>query len=400
MKESRSHSSHYDDRDKRQANPRDYVNHLEEQLASSQQEIARLSTKNDELMIGNERLEKDLRRLQEISFSNLEDAHWMPPNTSSIKAELIGIRDAIWSLAKSYAAESLEDIKEWPNDAQLAFRSSLDLVVRFEQHKSKAVHELIAIKHAPRLLLAALISHRVHDDILANAFFFLDDGLREHLEAIEQSEQSERIEVLRSRRNGSDVLASIYKRAEKYEPNSANKWRSDTIRLINPKNLESSDARSMSNITQEAVKNVAHDFARALNQDLATARLRQMGGSTCEALLKELTQICVQAGRLSIVLWSQRPAIAIRHLSELAQKQFHVASKILQAHPLHVLDDPDDHTLDGRLTKILVHPAVIALGNHEADQYDHEEVWAKAVVWLDVGMADTKVSGEKRGTPE
>jgi hypothetical protein len=88
-------------------------------------------------------------------------------------------------------------------------------VVRFEQHKSKAVHELIAIKHAPRLLLAALISHRVHDDILANAFFFLDDGLREHLEAIEQSEQSERIEVLRSRRNGSDVLASIYKRAEK-----------------------------------------------------------------------------------------------------------------------------------------------------------------------------------------
>jgi hypothetical protein len=90
---------------------------LEEQLALSQQEIARLSTKNDELMIGNERLEKDLRRLQEISFSNLEDAHWMPPNTSSIKAELIGIRDAIWGLAKSYAAESLEDIKEWLNDA-------------------------------------------------------------------------------------------------------------------------------------------------------------------------------------------------------------------------------------------------------------------------------------------
>jgi hypothetical protein len=95
-----------------------------------------------------------------------------------------------------------------------------------------------------------------------------------------------------------------------------------------------------------------------------------------------LFSIFVDAGELAMQLWSQRPGIVFRSMQELAQERFAVTSDIMQAHPLHKLDDPDDSRLDGRRMVLVVHPAVLRTGTHDAENYDHEVIWAKAVVWL------------------
>jgi hypothetical protein len=158
----------------------------------------------------NDKLGEELRVLQEKSFRGLEDARWMPLDMNTINGDLTVIRDAIWDIAKSYAADSIESINTVSVDAQLAFRSSLEHVVRFEQNGPEAVLEITDIKHAPRLLLTALISHSVHVDIFANPFFCLDDGLQECFEALNQSAECN---TLRQRRNASEVLTGIYKEA-------------------------------------------------------------------------------------------------------------------------------------------------------------------------------------------
>jgi hypothetical protein len=195
---------------KYQPDPYDVIRDLNGHLDARHYEIQRLRGKNAALVQDNEKLGEDLRVLQERSFRGLEDARWMPLDTNTINGDLTVIRDAIWDIAKSYAADSIESIKGVSEDAQLAFRSSLEHVVRFEQEGPGAILEITDIKHAPRLLLTALISHSIHRDIFANSFFCLDDGLHENFEAL--SGTAER-DMLKQRRNASEVLAGIYQEA-------------------------------------------------------------------------------------------------------------------------------------------------------------------------------------------
>ena len=155
------------------------------------------------------------------------------------------------------------------------------------------------------------------------------------------------------------------------------------MRLMNPSHLDTSSAKNLLKQNSEAVEKVSAYFARvlALNDVLLKDGLKET--VIREQFLQKLTQIFVDAGRLSIRLWSQRPAFRCHTLGNLAKVPFNVASETLQAHNLHKLDDQEDHSMDGRLTKIMVHPAVLTYGTHEADHYDRHEVLAKAVVWLE-----------------
>ncbi|KAF2213385.1 hypothetical protein CERZMDRAFT_90437 [Cercospora zeae-maydis SCOH1-5] len=168
-----------------------------------------------------------------------------------------------------------------------------------------------------------------------------------------------------------------------YDVQQAHKWRSDTLRLLHPKHLENEKAKSQLRDSSAAIDAVAKHHAQMLDQDILTDLLRPMELPVHSQFLLELTQIYTIAGRLSIRLWSQRPSVACRFLHQLAHTPFDISSGILQAHALYKLDDPSDHSLDGRLTKILVHPALLTCGTHEAEHYDRQQVLAKAVVWLE-----------------
>jgi hypothetical protein len=102
-----------------------------------------------------------------------------------------------------------------------------------------------------------------------------------------------------------------------------------------------------------------------------------------ESFEEDLDQIFVKAGRLSLKLSAQRPLLRVLYLTDLVDREFAVSSDIIEAHALHKLDDPEDVSLDGKMTKILVHPAILAMGTHDADHYDRQQVWARAVAWLD-----------------
>ena len=110
---------------------------------------------------------------------------------------------------------------------------------------------------------------------------------------------------------------------------------------------------------------------------------RPLESSMWPGLVEELNQIFLKAGQLAMRVWAQRPEVLLLRLRSLADRPFTVSSDLMEAHALHKLDDPEDRSLDGRLTKIVIHPAVCARGTHSADHFEQHQVWAKAVVWLD-----------------
>ncbi|PIA95693.1 hypothetical protein CB0940_10103 [Cercospora beticola] len=340
----------YQDHEYHQADPREVIENLQEILRGRHQEIDALNTKTAALVRENEKLGEELLLLQEKSFSSMTDARLMPPDINSINAEITNVREMIGNFAKTYAAESLASIAGESGDAQLAFRSSLQHVVRFGGDGPKAVIELSKIKHAPRLLLAAFISHRIHKDILTKPFFFLDDGLDQRFEALRPKPK---YDILKQRPNSSVSLNKIFEEIMTYDVQQAHKWRSDTLRLLHPKHLDTESAKARFQRSHAAIDTVAKHYAQILDEDMIINLLRPMETPVHSQFLLELTQIYITTGRLSVRLWSQRPAIACRFLPQLAHTPFDISSSILQAHALYKLDDPEDHSLDGKLTKIL-----------------------------------------------
>lgn len=134
---------------------------------------------------------------------------------------------------------------------------------------------------------------------------------------------------------------------------------------------------------KKTIEDVCRSRAKECAQKLPTQILRQMETAMREGFEAELTGIFIAAGNLSVRLWSQRPSLSGLYLHNLKDERFNVSSAILKAHRLHKLGPPNDHILDGKLTKIMVHPALLAYGTHDADQYGRNQILAKAVVWLD-----------------
>lgn len=174
------------------------------QLEVQQQELVDLQNKYSRTLADNDKLEQDFRNLQERSFNALTDARWMPLDESFIQGQITRIRNSIWELARRYAAESIASLDSADEIVQLAVRKSLEHVVRFSQDGPTAVLELTTIKHAPRLLLAAIISHSVHRDVLTKPFFFLNDGLDRDFEGLRQDE------LVRGRRNADRVFIDTF----------------------------------------------------------------------------------------------------------------------------------------------------------------------------------------------
>lgn len=97
---------------------------------------------------------------------------------------------------------------------------------------------------------------------------------------------------------------------------------------------------------------------------------------------KAIFKIFQQAGDLSSQLWAQKTALEIKTYAELKRNHFTSRSSIMEAHSSHVLDDPEDQRLDGKLVQVVVHPAILSYGNNEGGDYSNFRVWAKASVWL------------------
>lgn len=71
-----------------------------------------------------------------------------------------------------------------------------------------------------------------------------------------------------------------------------------------------------------------------------------------------------------------------QNLPSLKLEQFKVSSPSMEAHPSQGLDDDEDNKLDGSRVEVVIHPALLAFGNDDCENYHIARVWAKAVVLL------------------
>ncbi|OQO08882.1 hypothetical protein B0A48_05772 [Cryoendolithus antarcticus] len=344
---------------------RDHRTHLEEVVVAFQTErdhhLHQYASLESELHVSqkkNESQNEEICALQASSFSAMDSARWMPMDVGQIRGELEDLHASIWKLSRTYAADTWLASERESSDPSLRLdlRSSLNHVVRFGSKGVEALDELTSIKRASQLCLAALISDHIAMTILESPFFFVADR---------------------------NAFHDVWKRALKYDPRKAALWRSDTLRLMNPLDLESESAKIETAAIKQSIdvtcENLATQYAKKLPEPL----LRRLESSILEEFVQELVLAYQKAGSLSMRLWVQRPSLRCDYLADLAGVNFDIKSKILQAHSLHRIDDSEDHTHDGKWIKVVVQPAFRAAGTHEAEGYDQYQVWCPAVVYLD-----------------
>jgi hypothetical protein len=100
---------------------------------------------------------------------------------------------------------------------------------------------------------------------------------------------------------------------------------------------------------------------------------------------RRLRDIFMNASELATNLWTQKSYLQCEGLQELKGRSFQNGSLRMKASNLHRLDDEEDPRLNGKSISIVVHPAVLAIGTHDGENYDPDRprVLAKAVVWVE-----------------
>jgi hypothetical protein len=115
----------------------------------------------------------------------------------------------------------------------------------------------------------------------------------------------------------------------------------------------------------------------------ARALLRQGAETDVMRRNMKLRDLYYRAGEIALLLWAQRTHIRCYGQQDL--QVFDVNSPMMSAHRLHRLDD-DDHRLDGKMVLASIHPAVLAFGNEDAEDYDVSKTWMPAVVLVGNNM--------------
>ncbi|KAF2163637.1 hypothetical protein M409DRAFT_25825 [Zasmidium cellare ATCC 36951] len=349
-------------------------------LHEKEQETTVLRNQLAQLRRENDGLGQEIRSLQAKSFKSFGDSRWVPLDSSTLNGALEWIRSDLTGLVKTYAADDLSKIERLPSDAKSLLQEDLSKVIRFNSASPNGIQELWSITNASRLCLTALLSRALHGRILSDPFFFMDDTLDEELvEVLRQYPD------LKQRQNPCEVLYGIFRAGKKYDQEKAQQWRSDTVRLMNPyQTSDNADGNAQLIYINEKIDDVCRKVPKAMDQSLIGLFLRQTEAPERKKFMDGLEQIFVDTGRLAVQIWAQRPSLECRSLSKLAEERFHVRSPLLEPHPLHRRDDPEDPRLNGWLPKVVVHPAIVARGTHDADHYERTNVLSKAVVWLEL----------------
>ena len=134
----------------------------------------------------------------------------------------------------------------------------------------------------------------------------------------------------------------------------------------------------------------AEQYASRFLSGPARYLLRDGDQETRGACFRDLVVVMASAARLARDLSTQRTNVQMRGLRELRGVPFKVDSGLMEAHRLHKLDVEEDerYGLDGSRVMVVVHPAVVAYGTDEGENYSACKIWSAATVWLEARVAD------------
>jgi hypothetical protein len=98
---------------------------------------------------------------------------------------------------------------------------------------------------------------------------------------------------------------------------------------------------------------------------------------------ESLLELIREAGKFSTNLWMQRTVTECWGLLQLPSSPFSLHSPIMRLHESQ-RNREADNTLDGLQVGMVVHPAIVAYGNENAENYSWQpRVWMKASVWVE-----------------
>ncbi|KAK4892652.1 hypothetical protein LTR27_008928 [Elasticomyces elasticus] len=356
-------------------------------ISSLQQQVAELNedfvllTKDHEKHLSEQKqsYEAEIQQLQKQAFQDIKESRFQPDDNTTVTNRLVHIQDSVTAFAKTYALDSLSGLKSQPEKLLVELGKALDHAGVASVPSFDILLELAELRHGARLFLTGLLSSAIHHMAFGNPFFFMSDGLQDRFEALPTGPFRDLI----NRVDPADAFHDVFELIEGVDQRQAHLWRSDTLRSLTPDKHDTSEAASkLRELQQHEVVEQCILAAKAFELGAARFLIQPLEAPLKDSFRTSLATLFEEAGGLAMRLWTQRTGIECHFRQQLANEKFAVDSHIMQAHPLHKLDDPDDHRLDGRPVKLLLHPAVLRIGTHDAENYHESRVWAKAVVWL------------------
>ncbi|KAM5451807.1 hypothetical protein MaudCBS49596_003635 [Microsporum audouinii] len=319
-----------------------------------------------------------IRRTQERAFGEISQGKWASQPDRDIRDDLSLFQRELRDWSKEYALDSISTLQalKMSEEEKEEFLCNLSKVVTLSDSGSipATLRSGKMERKLPSILLNALVAHDVYTQVFDDPFYFLGQS------------------------NGSDdqdcsvdgtplvneTLNKIYTELMNLDEREAHIWRSQLVRIYNPPEggiLTEKDKLATKKM-HFRVERCSDYFATIFHTGPARHLFRKLPSDRETVRLDKLRDIFMDAGELSSRLWTQRSYMKSQNLPSLKLEPFKVSSPSMEAHPSQGLDDDEDSKLDGSRVEVVVHPAILAFGNDDCENYHIARVWAKAVVLL------------------
>lgn len=154
------------------------ISSTESYIQAMKEKEKKLTDEIYELKEENEMREWEIQHAQIKSFRNMKQGRWLPLEESSVQRKLERLQNNIKQWARSNAMKSMKKVDSMLNKSpveQAALLKSLGKVVRLIDGALPS--PILESRHAPFLFLNAVLANEIYMCILADPFFFLEDGV-------------------------------------------------------------------------------------------------------------------------------------------------------------------------------------------------------------------------------
>ncbi|TGO47417.1 hypothetical protein BCON_0279g00170 [Botryotinia convoluta] len=332
----------------------DEVHRSYEELRTLKKEIVDLKEQESELQQRNqqdrEECSRAVRALQEMAFKPWRAGKWLPAEHDTINLEISTLQAAMsgWIRGATSGDSRLDDLSEvfqGEDQAKDALREELSKVMVF---KNDLLPEGLPQKRAKKFLFEALLANHLFTNVFSSPFSFLGDE--------------------------STSLDSIYRTGLSWSVADANKWRSDTLRLLSPEASEDDKAEAV-RLKKPPLLN---DRANIQAENFIKSPARCFFVKTPE-LKGGLQKIYQQAAGLAYHLWTRRSMLKIVTLKDL-NFFYHIRDPQMALHTS--VQEDVENTLTGQPISLVIYPGVVAYGLDECVDYETPRPWMAAKVWL------------------
>ncbi|EFR05272.1 hypothetical protein MGYG_08283 [Nannizzia gypsea CBS 118893] len=294
-----------------------------------------------------------IRRTQERAFGEIGQGKWASQPDRDIRDDLALFQRQLRDWSKEYALDSISTLQalKMSEEEKDEFLCNLSKVVTLSENGSipATLRTGKMERRLPSILVNALIAHDVYTQIFDDPFYFLGQstGLDDQDCSVDGTPLV------------NETLNRIYGELINLDEREAHIWRSQLLRVYNPPE---------GGVLSEKEKLAAKRCIPGSNGAVITLQHLHTGQQNTS-----FGRSPVIRKQLVLINYETSSQMLSQNLPSLKLEQFKVSSQSMEAHPSQGLDDDE-------ISRI--HPALLAFGNDDCENYHIARVWAKAVVLL------------------